>query len=422
MHFLMVDFARPRAIKSPDKEHPLNAPWDVAIAGGGATGLSLALCLRVLSRGGLRVVLLDHADPALRSGPRTSAIAAGPRRMLTRIGAWDGLAHLAQPIAKMEISDAKLSDAVKSSLLSFEGESPGEPLAHMIFHRDLEPWLLAKAKQSGVEVLQDTILHSEVTPASVIIDTRSGQRVRARLVVGADGMKSRMRTAARIPVVSWSYDRTALVMTVRHEDEHAGVAVQHFLEGGAFASLPLVGRRSSIVWTETPAMAAMYRSAGPETLADELAKRLGNRFGALEIEEGPESFPLVFQLARRFVGPRLALVGDAAHRVHPLAGQGLNIGMRDIALLAELIVEQGRLGLDPGSETILRAYENGRRFDATASAAAFDLIHKTYAAKAPGAGAIRRMGMSATDQMTWVKGALRREASGMWGSSPELFQ
>lgn len=400
----------------------MSAVWDVAIAGGGATGLSLALSLQVLSGGGLRVVLLDQADPALRSGPRTSAVAEGPRRMLVKIGVWEALAHATQPITRMEISDAMLSDAVKSSLLSFEGGSAGEPLAHMIFHRDLEPHLLARARDSGVEVRQDAIVQADVTASSAVIDTRSGERIRARLVVGADGLRSRMRTAARIPLVSWPYDRTALVMTVRHEEDHEGVAIQHFLEGGAFASLPLVGRRSSIVWTEPTKLAAMYRKASPEDLANELERRLGNRFGALEIEEGPESFPLVFQIARRFVGPRLALVGDAAHRVHPLAGQGLNIGMRDVALLAELIVEQARLGLDPGSEDLLRTYESGRRFDATASAAAFDFIHRAYAAQIPGARAVRRIGMSATDQLGWVKGALRREASGTAGKGPALFQ
>ena len=399
----------------------MSAVWDVAVAGGGTTGLSLALGLRVLSQGGLKVVLIDHADPALRTGPRTSAVAEGPRRMLSRMGVWDSLVHQAQPIVRMEISDARLSDAVKSSLLSFEGGA-GEPLAHMLFHRDLEPALLACAKANGVEVLQETIEHARVTPSSAIIDTRSGGQIRARLVVGADGLRSRMRTGARIPVVSWPYDRTALVLTIRHEDEHGGVAVQHFLEGGAFASLPLVGRRSSIVWTEPSRLAAEYRAASREELVHQLEKRLGDRFGALQVEEGPESFPLVFQIARSFIGPRLALVGDAAHRVHPLAGQGLNIGMRDVATLAELIVEQARLGLDPGSEELLRSYESRRRFDTVTSAMTFDFIHRTYAAQGPAAQAIRRVGMAATDHSVWLKEALRREASGASHGAPALFR
>lgn len=400
----------------------MGSVWDVAIAGGGATGLSMALSLRVLSRGALRVVLLDQADPALRSGPRTSAVAEGPRRMLAKTGVWDALAPLAQPIVRMDISDARLSDAVKSALLSFSGETSGEPLAYMVFHRDLEPRLLTCARESGVEVLQDTIERADVTASCATIQTRSSGAVRARLLVGADGLRSRIRTGARIPVVAWPYDRTALVMTIAHEDEHEGVAVQHFLEGGPFASLPLVGRRSSIVWTEPSKTAAMFKSASREALEGELQKRLGERFGALSIEEGPESFPLMLQIARRFVAPRLALVGDAAHRVHPLAGQGLNIGMRDVATLAELIVEQARLGLDPGSQDVLDVYETRRRFDATASAAAFDFIHRTYDAQVPGARALRRAGMRATDQSGWLKRALRREASGLSGDHPVLFQ
>ncbi|MBX9760122.1 MAG: FAD-dependent monooxygenase [Beijerinckiaceae bacterium] len=400
----------------------MSSVWDVAIAGGGATGLSLALSLRTLSRGALRVVLLDQADPALRAGPRTSALAEGPRRMLTKLGVWEGLADLAQPIVRMDISDARLSDAVKSALLAFSGETTGEPLAHMVFHRDLEPLLLTRAKESGVEVLQDTIERADVTSTCATIQTRSSGAIRARLLVGADGLRSRIRTGARIPVVAWPYDRTALVMTIAHEDEHGGVAVQHFLEGGAFASLPLVGRRSSIVWTEPSKTAAMLRTASREQLESELQARLGERFGALSIEEGPESFPLMFQIARRFVGPRLALVGDAAHRVHPLAGQGLNIGMRDVATLAELVLEQARLGLDPGSEDVLGVYEKRRRFDATASAAAFDFIHRAYDVKVPGARALRRAGMTVTDQSSWMKRLLRREASGLSGDRPELFR
>lgn len=267
----------------------MSAVWDVAIAGGGATGLSLALSLQVLSGGGLRVVLLDQADPALRSGPRTSAVAEGPRRMLIKIGVWEALAHLAQPITRMEISDAMLSEGVKSSLLSFEGGSAGEPLAHMVFHRDLEPHLLARARDGGVEVRQDAIVQADVTASSAVIDTRSGERIRARLVVGADGLRSRMRTAARIPLVSWPYDRTALVMTVRHEEDHEGVAIQHFLEGGAFASLPLVGRRSSIVWTEPTKIAAMYRTASRRTSPTNSRDVLGIASGRLKSRRGQKA-------------------------------------------------------------------------------------------------------------------------------------
>lgn len=400
----------------------MGAVWDVAIAGGGAAGLTLALALRALSGDALRVVLIERSDPALRSGPRTSALAGGPRRMLDRLGVWSGLDAVAEPILRMEISDAQLANAVKVALLSFQVDREGEPLAHMLFHRDLEPQLLAAATGRGVEIVQDAIEGIELSGATAHLRTRSGAAVRARLLVGADGLRSRTRTAARVPVVGWSYERTALVLTIAHELEHEGLAIQHFLEGGPFASLPLPGRRSSIVWTERPEVAAEYLYAPTRVLARELEARLGARFGSIEIEEGPQNFPLVFQLARRFVAPRLALVGDAAHRVHPLAGQGLNLGMRDVATLAELLVEQSKLGLDPGSQEVLQVYEQRRRFDATASAAAFDFMHKSYSLGGSAARIARRIGMSSVERASGLKYALSREASGLGGESPMLFR
>jgi 2-octaprenyl-6-methoxyphenol hydroxylase len=223
-------------------------------------------------------------------------------------------------------------------------------------------------------------------------------------------------------VVSSDYERTALVLTIRHETEHDGLAIQHFLEGGPFASLPVTGRRSSIVWTEHSIVAANYLKSDRTVLANALEARLGGRFGSIEIEEGPESFPLIFQIARRFVAPRLALVGDAAHRVHPLAGQGLNIGLRDVATIAELILDHVRLGMDPGSEDVLREYERRRLFDATASAAAFDFMHKSYALKGPVPQLARRAGMTAVERMSSIKKVFQREAGGLLGDSPNLFR
>ena len=400
----------------------MSVTWDVAIAGGGATGLTLAVALRTMSRGALRVALIDPSDPALRSGPRTSALAEGPRRMLDRLGVWAGLEGVAQPILRMEISDALASDAVKTGLLSFRAERQGAPLAHMLFHRDFEPLLVAAAIDKGVDIIQDSIESVDYTGSAASLRTGTGKTLRARLLVGADGLRSRTRAAARIPVVSWPYERTAIVLTVSHDADHEGVAVQHFLEGGPFASLPVTGRRSSIVWTEPSALAARFVSAPKSQLTAELEARLAGRFGALQIEEGPQSFPLVFQLARSFVGTRLALIGDAAHRVHPLAGQGLNIGMRDVATLAELITEQSKLGLDVGSGDLLSQYDRRRRFDATTSAAAFDFMHAAYQVRNPAARAARRVGMRAVDRMESLKYALHREASGLLGDSPALFQ
>lgn len=396
--------------------------WDVAVAGGGATGLTLALLLRTLSGGALKVVLIDQSDPALRSGPRTSALAEGPRRMFDQLGVWDKLVEKAQPILKIEISDANLADAVKTALLSFETGGEGVPLAHMLFHRNLEPQLLASAIDQGVQIVTDALEDVTYSETSATLRTRAGQSIRTRLLVGADGLRSKTRTAARIPVVSWPYDRTALVFTIAHEYEHDGLAIQHFLEGGPFAVLPVTGRRSSIVWTEPSAKALDLLRASPEALCAEIDDRIGGRFGEIQIEEGPQSFPLMLLLARRFAGPRLALVGDAAHRVHPLAGQGLNIGLRDVATLAELVIEQAKLGLDPGAPDLLDVYERRRRFDATTSAAAFDFLHGAYSLSSPPARLAKRIGMGVLDRTDRLKGALLSEASGTTGAIPDLFR
>ncbi|MDP2356517.1 MAG: FAD-dependent monooxygenase [Beijerinckiaceae bacterium] len=396
--------------------------WDIAIAGGGATGLTLALLLRALSGGVLKVVLIDQSDPALRSGPRTSAIAEGPRRMFDRLGVWGKLFEKTQPILKMEISDANLADAVKTALLSFQSGGGSEPLAHMLFHRDLEPQLFEAATDQGVHIVVDALEDVTYSATSATLRTRAGMNIRTRLLVGADGLRSKARTAARIPVISWPYNRTALIFTIAHEDEHDGLAIQHFLEGGPFAVLPVTGRRSSIVWTEPSAKASELLRASPATLSAEIDARIGGRFGEIQIEEGPQSFPLVLQLARRFVGHRLALVGDAAHRVHPLAGQGLNIGLRDVATLAELVIERAKLGLDPGSEDLLHDYERRRRFDATASAAAFDFLHGAYSLSSQPARLAKRVGMGILDRTDGLKGALLGEASGTRGAIPDLFR
>lgn len=395
--------------------------WDVAVAGGGAAGLTLALLLRRLSSGALRVVLIEKSDPALRSGPRTSALAEGPRRMLEKLGVWEMLADRAQIISRMEISDASLADAVKTAQLSFQAGDGTQPLAHMLFHRDLEPQLFAAALEHGVETATGMIENIDFSETSATIRMSGGGEIRTRLVVGADGLRSKTRTAARIPVVSRSYDRTALVFTVAHEFEHEGLAIQHFLEGGSFATLPVTGRRSSIVWTEPTLQASRFVSASPEVLKAEIDMRIGGRFGEIQIEEGPQSFPLVLQIARRFAGHRLALVGDAAHRVHPLAGQGLNIGMRDVATLAELVLAQARLGLDLGARDVMDQYEQRRRFDATASAAAFDLLHGAYSLSSAPARLAKRIGMGVVDRTEALKRALLGEASGTTGAMPALF-
>lgn len=395
---------------------------DVIIAGGGVTGLALSLALRRISEGALRVTLCAPNAAVTRSGPRTSALAEGPRRMFETLGVWRELATAAQAVLAMEIGDARLEESVRRPLLRFQTASVDAPLAHMVFHRDLEPMLLRRAQEAGVELVDQTIAGYETRPGRVETKLADGRIIAGRLLVAADGAGSRIRACSGIKTVSWPYDRLALVATISHERDHDGRAVQHFFPGGPFAVLPVTGRRSSIVWTERTAEARRLLGLNAPDFLAELRARIGGWLGAVAVEEEPAAFPLTFQIARAFTSERLALVGDAAHRVHPLAGQGLNLGLRDVATLVDEIMARARLGLDVGSSELLAAYGRRRRFDATLTSSTFDLLHRLFKPEAPLVRGARSSGMALTDQTPALKRFLEREASGLSGDIPTLFQ
>lgn len=395
---------------------------DVIIAGGGATGLTLALCLRRLSGGLLNVRVLGASPEAPRTGPRTSALAEGPRHMLEHLGVWEQLAARAQPIWRMEISESAGDARLDQPLLTFARHPADAPLAHMVFHRDLEPLLLDAAKEAGVVFTADRVRHMSAGASLISVEGDSGTAYSGRLLVAADGARSQTRRLSGLRAYGWGYDRLALVATIAHERGHDGRATQAFHGAGPLAVLPVTGCRSSIVWTETTAAAQRLLALSTENFALELELRLDGRLGAVSVEEGPVAFPLAFQLAESFVGSRLALIGDAAHRVHPLAGQGLNLGLRDVATLAETILDQARLGLDPGSADVLEAYDRARRFDSVATSAAFDLMHRLFGMEGPMLQAAKAIGLRVTDRSTSLKSFFAREAAGAAGRAPQLFR
>ena len=389
---------------------------DVLIVGGGLTGLALAVAIKQAVGDSLRVELWDRALRQRSPRQKVSAIAAGPRRMLERLGAWGGLAD-AQPIVSMDITDSKLEDAVRPLYLRFDGEAaPGEPFAHMVCNADLESALERLASDHGAILHSGTV--SRTHGPSIV--TAEGATIRARLVVAADGARSPMREAANIGCVNWSYPAKALVCTVEHERDHEGRARQHFLPEGPFAILPLAGRRSSIVWTAPSKTADWLADLSPESFQEELEKRFGLELGAVKAIDAPMRFDLAFSLARRLVAQRLALIGDAAHCVHPLAGQGLNLGLRDVAALAEIIVDAARLGLDPGASDPLRSYERMRRFDAFTMAFATDALNRMFLREGPFRLA-RDLGLGLTHRSPALKSMLIREAAGLSVSPPRLF-
>ncbi|MCB1460587.1 MAG: ubiquinone biosynthesis hydroxylase, partial [Nitratireductor sp.] len=340
----------------------------IVIAGGGYVGLSTALAIRSAAPS-LDVTVVDAAPAeAVERENRASAIAAAATRMLDELGVWERISADAQPIREMIVTDSKLGDATRPVFLTFgdasNERSDGEPFAHMMPNRSLIMALREKALESGVVLIHgDSVSGFETGPASITVTMKSGKRLEAKLLVAADGVRSQLRDAAGIKTVHWPYDQMGIVVTVAHERPHEGRAEEHFLPAGPFAILPLKGNRSSLVWTERTADANRLMACDDFAFDLELEQRFGHKLGDISVEGQRRAFPLGLTLAREFIRERFALAGDAAHGVHPIAGQGLNLGFKDAAALAETVVEAHRLGLDIGSVAVLERYQMWRRFD-----------------------------------------------------------
>ncbi len=394
------------------------------IAGGGHVGLTLALALR-RSAPRLTVTLVDAAPPgSLEKDNRASAIAAAGRRMLEGLGVWDEIAPSAQPINEMVITDSRTGDAVRPVFLTFEGAADdGGPFAHMVPNRVMVGALRAAAEAAGVAlVAPDSVRGFDVLSETVDVRLGGGASVSARLLVAADGVRSRLRDLAGIQTARWSYGQSGIVATVGHERPHHGRAVEHFLPGGPFAILPLAGNRSSLVWTEPTDVADRLVAGDPDVFLYALEQRFGHALGAVTVLDRPRAFPLGLTLARSFVRPRFALAGDAAHGIHPIAGQGLNLGFRDVAALAETIVEADRLGLDIGDPTALERYERWRRFDTFEMGVTTDVINRLFSTDNPLLRLVRDVGLGLVDRMPSMKRMFVREAAGEGGDLPRLLR
>ena len=393
-----------------------NQVFDVLIAGGGIAGLALACCLKDALGAGVSVRVVDPKLGESEGRDRAFAIAGGPRRLLKRIGVWDLVAPRAQPIVEMAIMDGAVNDVVRPTQLRFR-ERDDEPLAHMAMSDDLIAALTVRAEALGVESLKASMA-SFACKRYTAEATVDGVSLRALLIVGADGARSRMRALADIATIGWDYEQAAIVGTIAHERDHGGRAEQHFLPAGPFAILPLPGRRSSIVWNEAKADATALLSLEAEDFKRQLERRFTLKFGEIEIASKPIAIPLSYRVSRRFVAERLALIGDAAHVVHPLAGQGLNLALRDVAALAERIVERMRLGLDPGAADNLEAYERARRFDVAASGLGMDVMNRLFSNDLPVLRASRDFGLRLVDRAPALKRLLIEEAAGERGAAP----
>jgi 2-octaprenyl-6-methoxyphenol hydroxylase len=414
---------RPAHVEWRMAEKAVETRVDVAIAGAGTAGLALATALARALKPGFTVAV---CDPALGAEPkaddRVSAIAGGARRLLTALGAWERLKQPAQPIVSMEITDSRLDDVVRPTFLSFDSEAEDEPAAHMAENRDVLVALREAALDAGVRFLPLAVVESKVNDdfADLLLGDQS--KLSTRLLVAADGARSKLRVQAKIKMVNWSYGQSGIVATVGHEREHHGRAVQHFLASGPFAILPLAENRSSIVWTEKSEEAERLLSLPPEEFHGELERRFGLQLGEIEVLSPPRTHPLGFSIARSFVADRFALIGDAAHVIHPIAGQGLNLGLRDVAALAECITEAARLGLDPGAPDVLARYERWRRFDTMAMSFTTDALNRLFSNRSDALKLLRDVGLGLVDRAQPLKKLFAAEAAGLTGDVPRLMR
>jgi 2-octaprenyl-6-methoxyphenol hydroxylase len=395
----------------------------VLIGGAGFAGLALAIALR---QGLGASFVVTVADPALgRAGAdaRASAIVAAARRLFETIGVWDQVADGAQPILDMAITDSRLQDAVRPVFLTFEGDvEPGEPFAHMVENGPLIAALIEKAKQEGVVLRPAAVADFDLAANRIEVRLSDGETFAARLLVAADGARSSIRERAGIASHGWAYDQSSIVATVTHERDHHGRAEEHFLPSGPFAILPLKGRRSSIVWTEDAAEAARIVALPDPEFHAELERRFGLHLGEIAAVGARRAYPLGLAMARAFIAERLALIGDAAHVIHPIAGQGLNMGLKDVAALAETIVDAARLGLDPGSLAVLDRYQRWRRFDTMAMGIATDGLNRLFSNRSDVLRFARDVGLGLVDRLPAMKRLFIREAAGLIGEVPKLLK
>lgn len=401
---------------------------DVLIAGGGYVGLSLALAIKV-GAPDLDVAVVDLREPAQADKDgRASAIASAARTMFTTLGAWEEMGKEAQPINSMVITDSETRDPIRPVFLTFDGETKeGEPFAHMVPNGAMTKSLRARCAAEGVvieapQTVDDFAVQAGHVDVTLGDKTRGAQRqVSARLLVACDGVRSRLRDLAGIDTVGWMYGQSGIVCTIKHELDHEGVAYEHFLPAGPFATLPLPGNRSSIVWTEKTATADALVNGDEFTFMLELERRFGTVFGDLTLDSRRVAYPLGLKLARSFIAPRLALAGDAAHGIHPIAGQGLNLGLKDSAALAQAVVDAARLGLDIGSVDVLEGYQRWRRFDTAQMGVVTDILNRLFSNDMAPVRALRSFGLGVVDRLPAVKNYFIDEAAGISKERPRLM-
>jgi 2-octaprenyl-6-methoxyphenol hydroxylase len=402
----------------------MSAQRSIVICGGAFAGLALAVALRQGLGADIPIIV---ADPALSMrpsrDPRATAIVAACRRLFETLGAWEAVADKAQPILDMVVTDSRLEDATRPVFLTFAGDVvPGEPFAHMVENRHLIDALVARAEAEKIDLRATAVASYDLRSGGIDVSLADGNLIEASLLVAADGARSKLRERAGIATHGWDYDQSGIVVTVGHERDHHGRAEEHFLPAGPFAILPLVGKRSSLVWTEKRAESARIAALGEDEFHGELEQRFGLHLGEIKALDKPRAFPLSYFVARSFIAERMALVGDAAHVIHPIAGQGLNLGLKDVAALAEVVVDAARLGIDLGQQDVLERYQRWRRFDTMAMGLATNSLNFLFSNQSTLLRTVRDIGLGLVDRAPPLKSLFIRQAAGLAGEVPRLLK
>lgn len=400
---------------------------DILIVGGGLNGPVLALAL---ARSGLTSTVIDAQPAEVLAADgfdgRSYALALSSVRLLRRLGLWDALESDAQPMLEIKVSDGRAGEGPLSPFhLHFDhAEIEEGPMGHMVQDRHLRRAVLTAIDADAriTRLNGDSVVSQDSSVQGVTVTLASGKMLTGRILIGADGRRSGTAERAGITRTGWDYGQTALVCAIEHTLPHHGIAHQFFMPPGPLAILPLTGNRSSIVWSETHANAAAFNALSDADYLTMLRPRFGDFLGEIKLAGARYTYPLNLTLANSFIAPRLALVGDAAHGVHPIAGQGLNAGLRDIAALAHVLSDAKKRGEDIAAMPVLERYQHWRRFDTATLAVATDLTNKIFASDNPLLRLGRDIGMGIVNAVPGLRRGFIREAAGLTGELPELMR